>query len=112
MLVHCFHPSAASEKPERIVAGALQAAKTQFADVLIIDTAGRLHVDDQLMAEIISIHAVAKPAETLFVIDAMIGQDAVVTAQAFDRALPLTGVILDQGRMVMPAEVPRCRCAR
>jgi signal recognition particle subunit SRP54 len=89
-----FHLSAANEKPERIVAGAMQAAKTQFADVLIIDTAGRLHVDDQLMAEIISIHAVAKPAETLFVIDAMIGQDAVVTAQAFDRALPLTGVIL------------------
>lgn len=89
-----FFPSEATQKPEQIVAAAMQSAKTQFADVLIVDTAGRLHVDDQLMAEIISIHAVANPVETLFVVDAMIGQDAVNTARAFDQALPLTGVIL------------------
>src|SRR5690554_809292 len=63
-------------------------------DVLIVDTAGRLHIDADMMEEIKAVHAAAKPAETLFVVDAMTGQDAANTAQAFNEALPLTGVIL------------------
>ena len=89
-----FFPSDVSEKPVAIVKAAIAAAKTQFVDVLIIDTAGRLAIDADMMAEIKDIHAVANPVETLFVIDAMIGQDAVNTAKAFNEALPLTGVIL------------------
>ncbi|MEZ5538360.1 MAG: hypothetical protein R3E63_00015 [Pseudomonadales bacterium] len=73
---------------------AVEAAKRQLADVLIVDTAGRLHVDDALMDEIKALHAALNPVETLFVIDAMIGQDAVNTASAFNAALPLTGVVL------------------
>ena len=89
-----FFPSSVNEKPVAIVKAAIAAAKTQFIDVLIIDTAGRLAIDDDMMAEIKDIHAAANPVETLFVIDAMIGQDAVNTAKAFHEALPLTGVIL------------------
>jgi signal recognition particle subunit SRP54 len=89
-----FFPSDPGEKPVAIVKSAIAAAKTKFADVLIIDTAGRLAVDSEMMAEIKDIHKVANPVETLFVIDAMIGQDAVNTAKAFNDALPLTGVIL------------------
>jgi signal recognition particle subunit SRP54 len=89
-----FFPSDVSEKPVAIVKAAIAAAKTQFVDVLIIDTAGRLAIDADMMAEIKDIHAAANPVETLFVIDAMIGQDAVNTAKAFNEALPLTGVIL------------------
>jgi signal recognition particle subunit SRP54 len=89
-----FFPSDADQKPVTIVNNAIAAAKTQFADVLIVDTAGRLAVDKEMMAEIKDIHGAAKPVETLFVIDAMIGQDAVNTAKAFNEALPLTGVIL------------------
>ena len=89
-----FFPSNVNEKPVAIVKAAIAAAKTQFIDVLIIDTAGRLAIDDDMMAEIKDIHAAANPVETLFVIDAMIGQDAVNTAKAFNEALPLTGVIL------------------
>ena len=89
-----FFPSKVNEKPVAIVKAAIAAAKTQFIDVLIIDTAGRLAIDDDMMAEIKDIHAAANPVETLFVIDAMIGQDAVNTAKAFNEALPLTGVIL------------------
>ena len=89
-----FFPSNVNEKPVAIVKAAIAAAKTQFIDVLIIDTAGRLAIDDDMMAEIKEIHAAANPVETLFVIDAMIGQDAVNTAKAFNEALPLTGVIL------------------
>jgi signal recognition particle subunit SRP54 len=89
-----FFPSSVNEKPVAIVKAAIAAAKTQFIDVLIIDTAGRLAIDDDMMAEIKEIHAAANPVETLFVIDAMIGQDAVNTAKAFNEALPLTGVIL------------------
>lgn len=89
-----FFPSDAGQKPVTIVNNAIAAAKTQFADVLIVDTAGRLAVDKEMMAEIKDIHGAAKPVETLFVIDAMIGQDAVNTAKAFNEALPLTGVIL------------------
>lgn len=87
-------PSSADQKPLDIARAAIDHAKKQFFDVLIVDTAGRLHVDEELMTEIKSLHAAINPIETLFVIDAMIGQDAVNTAKAFDDALPLTGVIL------------------
>lgn len=89
-----FFPSSADQQPVAIVEAALREAKNRFMDVLIVDTAGRLHVDDEMMAEIKQVHAAAKPAETLFVVDAMTGQDAANTAQAFNEALPLTGVIL------------------
>ncbi|MBC8381312.1 MAG: signal recognition particle protein [SAR92 clade bacterium] len=89
-----FFPSQPDQKPVAIVKAAIAAAKTQFIDVLIVDTAGRLHIDGEMMSEIKEIHGVAKPVETLFVIDAMIGQDAVNTAQAFNQALSLTGIIL------------------
>jgi signal recognition particle subunit SRP54 len=82
------------QKPVAIVNDALAAAKKAFADVLIVDTAGRLHVDEQMMDEIKELHAAINPVETLFVVDAMTGQDAANTAKAFDEALPLTGVIL------------------
>lgn len=87
-------PSDAGEQPLAIAQRALAEARRGFADVLIVDTAGRLHIDTKLMDEIRALSEVLKPAETLFVIDAMIGQDAVNTARAFDEALPLTGVIL------------------
>lgn len=89
-----FFPSSADQKPVEIAQNALAQAKKVFADVLIVDTAGRLHIDEELMSEIQSLHAALNPIETLFVIDAMIGQDAVNTAKAFDEALPLTGIIL------------------
>jgi signal recognition particle subunit SRP54 len=89
-----FFPSDISQKPVDIANAAIDAAKRQLADVLIIDTAGRLHIDEALMDEIRELHAALKPVETLFVIDAMIGQDAVNTAKAFSDALPLTGVVL------------------
>lgn len=89
-----FFESEASEKPIDIVNRALDAAKRQFIDVLIVDTAGRLHVDDEMMAEIKELHAAINPIETLFVVDSMTGQDAANTAKAFHDALPLTGVIL------------------
>ena len=89
-----FFPSSSDQKPTQIVSNAIAAAKTQFADVLIVDTAGRLAIDEPMMDEIKQVHQVANPIETLFVIDAMIGQDSVNTAKAFNEALPLTGVIL------------------
>jgi len=89
-----FFPSSVDQKPVAIVEAAMREAKNRFMDVLIVDTAGRLHVDDEMMAEIKQVHAAAKPAETLFVVDAMTCQDAANTAQAFNEALPLTGVIL------------------
>jgi signal recognition particle subunit SRP54 len=89
-----FFPSSSDQKPTQIVSDAIAAAKTQFADVLIVDTAGRLAIDEPMMDEIKQVHQVANPIETLFVIDAMIGQDSVNTAKAFNEALPLTGVIL------------------
>ena len=90
------HPSQAPSSPEAIVRDALAAAKTQLADVLIVDTAGRLAVDDAMMAEIKTLHEALAPAETLFVVDAMTGQDAANTAKAFADALPLTGVVLSK----------------
>jgi len=89
-----FYPSNADQNPVDIANGAIEHAKRQHADVVIVDTAGRLHIDEALMSEIKALHAAVDPVETLFVIDAMIGQDAVNTAKAFNEALPLTGVIL------------------
>lgn len=89
-----FIESNADEKPLDIAKRAVQTAKTQFADVLIVDTAGRLAVDEAMMGEIRSLHDFLKPAETLFVVDAMTGQDAANTAKAFNDALALTGVVL------------------
>lgn len=89
-----FFPSSADQKPVDIARNAVAHAKKQFIDVVLVDTAGRLHVDEALMEEIQAVHKAINPVETLFVIDAMIGQDAVNTAKAFNDALPLTGVIL------------------
>jgi signal recognition particle subunit SRP54 len=89
-----FFPSAASEQPVAIARGALDWARRHYHDVLIVDTAGRLAIDEAMMREIAELHAAVKPVETLFVVDAMQGQDAVNTARAFRDALPLTGVIL------------------
>ncbi|MEA9392730.1 signal recognition particle protein [Acerihabitans sp. TG2] len=89
-----FFPSDAGQRPLDIVNQALQQAKLKFYDVLLVDTAGRLHVDAAMMDEIKQIHAAIKPVETLFVVDAMTGQDAANTAKAFNEALALTGVIL------------------
>jgi signal recognition particle subunit SRP54 len=89
-----FFPSTAEQKPVDIANAAVQWARTHYNDVLIVDTAGRLGIDEAMMAEITALHAALKPAETLFVVDAMLGQDAVNTAKAFGDALPLSGVIL------------------
>ena len=89
-----FFPSDASQQPVNIVNSAIDAAKKKFLDVVIVDTAGRLHVDDEMMGEIKDLHAAINPIETLFVVDSMTGQDAANTAKAFDDALPLTGVVL------------------
>ena len=89
-----FFDSLPSESPTNIVNKAIDLAKKQFMDVVIIDTAGRLHIDTEMMAEIKEIHHQANPIETLFVVDSMTGQDAANTAKAFHEALPLTGVIL------------------
>ena len=90
--LHC--DSEADEKPTRIIRRAIDEAKRSHADVLIVDTAGRLHVDSEMMQEVVAIHKAAAPRETLFVVDSMAGQDAVNAATAFDESLPLTGVIL------------------
>ena len=89
-----FFESDISENPVDIVRRAVDAAKRQFIDVLIVDTAGRLHIDAEMMDEIKALHAAINPIETLFVVDSMTGQDAANTAKAFHDALPLTGVIL------------------
>ena len=89
-----FFPSDVTQKPVDIAKAALADAKLKFYDVLIVDTAGRLHVDSEMMDEIKQVHAALNPIETLFTVDAMTGQDAANTAKAFNEALPLTGVIL------------------
>ncbi len=89
-----FFPSDASQNPIHIASAAIQAAKNKVIDVLILDTAGRLHIDEEMMTEIKRLHAAIHPVETLFVVDSMTGQDAANTAKAFNDALPLTGVIL------------------
>lgn len=89
-----FHPSHADEKPIHIVEGAIDAARKAHKDVLIVDTAGRLAIDQDMMDEIQQLHAAVNPVETLFVVDSMTGQDAANTAKAFGDVLPLTGVVL------------------
>lgn len=89
-----FFDSDINQKPIDIATSAIEAAKRKFLDVIIVDTAGRLHIDDEMMDEIKALHAAIKPIETLFVVDSMTGQDAANTAKAFNDALPLTGVIL------------------
>ena len=89
-----FFPSNPDQKPVDIVRSAVDHARIKFSDVLIVDTAGRLAVDQEMMTEIAELHAAVKPVETLFVVDAMTGQDAANTAKAFGETLPLTGVIL------------------
>ena len=89
-----FFPSAVGEKPVEIARNAIDWARRHFHDVLLVDTAGRLSIDEAMMKEIAELHAAVKPVETLFVVDAMLGQDAINTAKAFDNALPLTGIIL------------------
>jgi len=91
--IDCFD-SNASQKPVDIASQAIDFAKKNYYDVMIFDTAGRLGIDEAMMAEIKALHAQLKPVETLFVVDAMQGQDAVNTAKAFGEALPLTGVVL------------------
>ncbi|AIN47112.1 signal recognition particle protein [Candidatus Palibaumannia cicadellinicola] len=89
-----FFPSQNCQKPIDIVNQALRYAQLKFYDVLLVDTAGRLHINDMMMNEILNIYTVIKPVETLFVVDAMTGQDAAKAAKAFNSAIPLTGVIL------------------
>lgn len=89
-----FFASDAGQQPVDIARNAMQQAKLAYMDVLLVDTAGRLAIDEEMMAEIKQIHAAIDPAETLFVVDSMTGQDAANTAKAFDEALPLTGVVL------------------
>jgi signal recognition particle subunit SRP54 len=89
-----FFPSTAQDKPVDIALNALDWAKKHYHDVLIIDTAGRLGIDEEMMQEIAAVHGAVKPIETLFVVDAMLGQDAINTAKAFNDALPLTGIVL------------------
>ena len=89
-----WFPSSATDQPLDIARAALDHAKRHYFDVLLVDTAGRLAIDEQLMNEIRTLHAELKPVETLFVVDAMQGQDAVNVAKAFKEALPLTGIVL------------------
>ncbi len=89
-----YFPSETTQKPVDIARNALDAAKKEQFDVLLVDTAGRLHIDDIMMDEIKSLHQAILPVETLFVVDSMTGQDAAKTARAFHDALPLTGVVL------------------
>ena len=89
-----FFPSDPAQDPVTIAKNAVNEARKKFMDVLIIDSAGRLHVDDEMMKEISNIHEVANPSNTLFIVDSMMGQDAVNAATAFNQALALTGVIL------------------
>ena len=89
-----FFPSGTNQSPAAIATAALSQARKQFMDVLIVDSAGRLHIDDGMMAEIRQLHGLLQPSDTLFIVDSMQGQDAVNSTRAFAEALPLTGVIL------------------
>ncbi len=89
-----FFPSRTDQDPVRIAEDAIAHARKQHLDVVIIDTAGRLHIDEEMMSEIRRIHEAVNPVETLFVVDSMTGQDAAITARTFNDVLPLTGVIL------------------
>ncbi|MCK5523870.1 MAG: signal recognition particle protein [Thiomargarita sp.] len=89
-----FFQSDITQKPIDIATAAITEARKTFADVVLIDTAGRLHIDDEMMSEIKDLHSAVQPTETLFVVDSMTGQDAANTAKAFNDTLPLTGIIL------------------
>lgn len=89
-----FFPSSSSDRPVEIARRAIDWAKRHYHDVLLVDTAGRLSIDEAMMKEIAELHAAIDPIETLFVVDAMLGQDAINTAKAFSEALPLTGIVL------------------
>src|SRR5690606_34214105 len=89
-----FFPSQPDQKPVDIARNAIDFARRHYNDVVLIDTAGRLGIDEAMMREISELHAAVKPIETLFVVDAMLGQDAINTARAFNDALPLTGIVL------------------
>ena len=89
-----FHPSDSSQAPVKIATAAVQAARTGLIDTVIVDTAGRLHIDTDMMEEVKNIHGAIRPIETLFVVDSMTGQEAANVAKAFDEALALTGVVL------------------
>ncbi|MDH5408433.1 MAG: signal recognition particle protein, partial [Gammaproteobacteria bacterium] len=89
-----FYPTTPNQDPVKLAKAALKEAKIKHQDVLIVDTAGRLHIDNEMMDEIQRLHKTLSPVETLFVVDSMTGQDAANTAKAFDDALPLTGVVL------------------
>ena len=89
-----FFPSSISQKPSDIALAAMDRARKQLSDVLIIDTAGRLHIDNEMMDEIKTLHQVSNPIETLLVVDSMTGQDAAHIAKSFNEVLPLTGIIL------------------
>jgi len=89
-----FFPSHGAQDPREIARAALAHARLKFKDVLLVDTAGRLHIDELLMREIADLHEILRPIETLFVVDSMMGQDAVKTAKAFHETLPLTGIVL------------------
>ncbi len=91
-----FYPSNASQTPTFIVQTAIQAARNKGIEVVIIDTAGRLHIDHAMMEELRTIHTVGNPIETLFVLDSMMGQDAVKVAQGFNETIPLSGIILSK----------------
>ena len=111
-----FFPSSTGQDPVLIVEGALAEARRRYHDVVIVDTAGRLHIDADMMGEIKRLHQALRPVETLFVVDAMTGQDAANTAKAFNEALPLTGVVLTPdmlrgGAATLREVVLRCQCA-
>jgi len=89
-----FHPSRSDQDPTAIARGAVDEARKRFYDVVVVDTAGRMHVDAEMMDEVRRVHDAVQPAETLFVVDSMTGQDAANVSRAFDQALPLTGVVL------------------
>ncbi|SDI20626.1 signal recognition particle protein [Propionivibrio dicarboxylicus] len=91
-----FFPSSVGEKPVDIARNAVDWARKHYCDVLLVDTAGRLAIDEAMMKEIAELHTAVSPIETLFVVDAMLGQDAINTAKAFSEALPLTGVVLSK----------------
>ena len=111
-----FFPSDINQKPEKIVADAKKYAQQKFHDVLLVDTAGRLHVDEAMMSEIQALQKKVNPIETLFVVDSMTGQDAAHTAKAFADALPLTGVILTKtdgdarGGAALSVQIGRASC--
>ena len=106
-----FHSVSSGQNAVAIATAAVEAAKRRVMDILILDTAGRLHIDQEMMLELQSVHEATTPTETLFVVDSLTGQDAVNSAKVFDEALPLSGVVLTRP-MEMPAGVRHSPFAR